>query len=73
VWVVIQTCGALPRTGYHDWVYKEGLDKKFAPLYSGDKIIDRVNNERKIPVGVGLHDSSAALIPYLTFFHEPFV
>ena len=59
------------KNGYHDWVYKEGLDKKFAPLYSGDKIVGSIDD--KIQIGIGLHDSSAALIPYLTSFHEPFV
>ncbi len=59
------------KNGYHDWVYKEGFEKKFAPLYSGDKIVGCTND--KIQIGIGLHDSSAALIPYLTFFHEPFV
>jgi sugar (pentulose or hexulose) kinase len=57
---------------YHDWVYKEELDKKFAPLHNGNKIIAVLDKE-KIQVGIGLHDSSAALIPYLTFFDEPFV
>jgi sugar (pentulose or hexulose) kinase len=58
------------KNNYHDWVYKEGLDKKFAPLYNGDKIIATVND---IEIGIGLHDSSAALIPYLSSFHEPFI
>jgi sugar (pentulose or hexulose) kinase len=57
---------------YHAWVANEGLNKKFAPLYSGDKIIGRIN-QSETPVGIGLHDSSAALIPYLSVFHEPFV
>ena len=59
------------KNGYHDWVYKEGLEKKFAPLYNGDKIVGSTDD--KIQIGIGLHDSSAALIPYLTSFHEPFV
>ncbi len=59
------------KNGYHDWVYNEGLDKKFAPLYSGDKIVGSIDD--KIQIGIGLHDSSAALIPYLSSFHEPFV
>jgi len=57
---------------YHQWVGQEGLDKKFAPLYNGDKIIGSVDSHSEILVGVGLHDSSAALIPYLSSFHEPF-
>jgi sugar (pentulose or hexulose) kinase len=55
---------------YHDWVYKEELDKKFAQLYNGDKVLATIHND--IKVGIGLHDSSAALIPYLTSFNEPF-
>ena len=57
---------------YHDWVNKEGLDKKFAPLYNGDKIIGSINGQNEVPVGIGLHDSSAALVPYLFSFNEPF-
>jgi sugar (pentulose or hexulose) kinase len=56
---------------YHDWVYKEKLDEKFAPVYNGNKIVASV--KERTQVGIGLHDSSAALIPYLIFFHEPFV
>ena len=58
---------------YHDWVYKESIRTKFAPLYNGDELIGISKDQRGIPVGVGLHDSSAALIPYLTNFHEPFI
>jgi sugar (pentulose or hexulose) kinase len=58
---------------YHDWVSKEGLDEKFGPLYNGDKIIGNTTGKNNIPVGIGLHDSSAALIPYLFSFSEPFV
>ena len=60
------------KSKYHAWVGNEGLDKKFAPLYSADKIIGSIN-QSETPVGIGLHDSSAALIPYLSAFHEPFV
>jgi sugar (pentulose or hexulose) kinase len=55
---------------YHEWVYKEGIDKKFAPIYNSDKIIAHLKN---INIGIGLHDSSAALIPYLKFCKEPFI
>jgi L-fuculokinase len=46
---------------YHDWVYREGIDDKLAPL-TQDSIASVVDG---ILVGVGLHDSSAALVPYL--------
>ena len=56
---------------YHDWVYKEGIDKKLAPVKKGDEII--VLKQLQIIAGIGLHDSSAALIPYLLNFIEPFI
>lgn len=56
---------------YHDWVYKEGIDKKLAPVLPCTEIAGTTNNN--IPVGGGLHDSSAALIPYSTSFNKPFI
>ena len=58
------------KSDYHDWVYREGIDKKLAPIHPSSGI---AGYYQKIPVGVGLHDSSAALVPYLQTFHEPFV
>lgn len=58
---------------YHRWVSKEKIDSVLPPILPGmDVALVKINN-RKIPVGVGLHDSSAALIPYLATFKEPFV
>lgn len=58
---------------YHDWVYAEGLHTKLPAIYNGDKIMQASNNTNKISIGIGLHDSSAALIPYLKLFREPFI
>ena len=58
---------------YHKWVYDEGMRTKFAPIYRGDKIVHIPNDSRKLAIGIGLHDSSAALIPYLSAFNEPFL
>ncbi len=58
---------------YHEWTVKEGIRTKLAPLHNGDEIISISQGTKKIPVGVGLHDSSSALIPYLTKFQEPFL
>ncbi len=55
---------------YHDWVYKENTDKKLAPFISSTEV---VNNKDKMPAGAGLHDSSAALIPYVACCHDPFI
>ncbi len=45
------------KNNYHNWVLAEELDKILAPIQSC----------------VGLHDSSAALIPYMKIFEEPYV
>ncbi|MGY0035070.1 FGGY-family carbohydrate kinase [Pedobacter sp. NJ-S-72] len=58
---------------YHEWVKKEGLDQKLAPIVDADHVFPSEFPGNQYKVGVGLHDSSAALIPYLINFHEPFV
>ena len=63
---------------YHEWVKKEGIEKKVAPLTPRGG----VEVDYSFPLwglggffgGFGLHDSSAALIPYLaTFKGQKFV
>jgi sugar (pentulose or hexulose) kinase len=59
------------RQDYHAWVMQEGLHHKFPALYRGDFISEC--RHAGIPAGIGLHDSSAALIPYLSASPDPFV
>ena len=47
---------------YHEWIEKEGITEKIAPINSKTQCL---NNSK---IGTGLHDSSAALIPYLAAF-----
>jgi sugar (pentulose or hexulose) kinase len=61
------------KNDYHDWVKAEGLDQKLAPIVDGDEVFPSEFPGNLYKVGVGLHDSSAALIPYLINFHEPFI
>ena len=56
---------------YHPWVKAEGIYSKLAPIMKSDSIAGNIDSS--IPVGIGLHDSSAALIPYLICFTEPFI
>jgi sugar (pentulose or hexulose) kinase len=58
---------------YHQWVYAEGLHQTFAPIVPCDETVSAVFPGNKYKVGIGLHDSSAALIPYLVNFSEPFI
>lgn len=58
---------------YHQWVSQEGLLEKLAPLLPGNEVLPAGFPGRNYAVGIGLHDSSAALIPYIVSFHEPFI
>lgn len=58
---------------YHIWVEKEGIIGKLAPIVPSDHVSSATFPGSGYSVGVGLHDSSAALIPYLASFKEPFV
>ena len=55
---------------YHEWVEKEGILEKLAPI---DSKTQTITQNHALQVGTGLHDSSSALIPYLETFNEPFV
>lgn len=61
------------RNSYHEWVNNEGITQKLAPILPCNLVFDITFKGKTIKVGSGLHDSSAALIPYLFSFHEPFV
>ena len=53
---------------YHDWVFREGVIEKLPPISTS-----AVTHHNSLIIGFGLHDSSAALIPYLVNFKEPFL
>lgn len=61
------------KNSYHDWVQKERIQEKLAPIVSSKEVNPTSLNHKEVNVGVGLHDSSAALIPYLSSFSEPFI
>ena len=58
---------------YHEWVYREGIIGKLAPITASDHADIIPFKDRHVAVGVGVHDSSAALIPYLECFQDPFI
>mgnify|MGYP003574949806 CR=1 FL=1 len=58
---------------YHPWVEAEGLLDKMAPVVGSTDVFAANFPGNNYSVGVGLHDSSAALIPYLKSFREPFI
>ena len=54
---------------YHGWLAKEGLQDKLPPIIHASETVSLDH----IQVGTGLHDSSAALIPYLMGISDPFL
>lgn len=59
---------------YHDWLQEEGISAKLLPVAGGNHAIPvSLGDNYEVGVGIGLHDSSAAIIPYLQTFKEPFV
>ncbi|MFV9551378.1 FGGY-family carbohydrate kinase [Algibacter sp. PT7-4] len=58
---------------YHNWVYKEGIDKILPPIVSTETSINMNYNGNRIKIGVGIHDSSAALLPYVRSIKKKFV
>ena len=61
------------RKNYHAWVADRGINEKLAPILKGDEVFHSTFLGDGFNVGIGLHDSSSALIPYLLNFHEPFI
>ncbi|MFC2175834.1 FGGY-family carbohydrate kinase [Bacteroidota bacterium] len=58
---------------YHQWVYAEGLEKTLPPIVSTETSINMNYNGKRIKIGVGIHDSSAALIPYVRSVQKKFI
>ena len=56
---------------YHDWVSDFGLRNKLPEIAPSDT--SYIHEEANIPVGLGLHDSSSALVPYLRVMRSPFL
>ncbi len=63
---------------YHNWVEKEGLTALFPKVLPINTTFQKFKTFGKLlasspEIGIGIHDSSAALIPYLTREKKPFL
>lgn len=58
---------------YHNWLSQENIGKKLAEIKPCKETFPFTFNGKQYIAGIGLHDSSAALIPYLASVNEPFV
>ena len=58
---------------YHQWLDDEDLLKMLPEIQPVSKCYSVKIRNHQINTGIGIHDSSAALIPYLNGFDEPFI
>lgn len=58
---------------YHAWLAKEQIESHLVPMVSSDLVENCIINGQSLNIGIGIHDSSGALVPYLQSFKEPFV
>lgn len=58
---------------YHHWVYNEGINKILPRIVSAETSINMNYNGKRIKIGVGIHDSSAALLPYIRSVRKKFI
>ncbi|PCJ94483.1 MAG: carbohydrate kinase [Flavobacteriaceae bacterium] len=61
------------KNDYHSWVYQEKINELFPPIVATQTSVNLNYNGKKIKIGVGIHDSSAALLPYLFSERKPFL
>ncbi len=58
---------------YHNWVYEENIIPLLPKITEHENQFYTYFRKKKIPAGIGLHDSSSALIPYLQKYTDPFL
>ena len=58
---------------YHRWLLEEGLLSLLPPLKKATEAIQGTSKSGNTIIGTGLHDSSAALVPYLKQIKQPFL
>jgi sugar (pentulose or hexulose) kinase len=58
---------------YHDWVAKEKFTSLFPEVMPSSHSFEATVFGKNVQCGIGVHDSSAALMPYLVSMSEPFL
>ena len=58
---------------YHRWLEDEDMLKLLPDIKPVTKSYETVIGESHIKTGIGVHDSSSALVPYLRVFDDPFL
>ena len=58
---------------YHKWVHDEDIDKILPAIVPTSASINTTYKDKKLKIGVGIHDSSSALLPYILSKKKPFL
>lgn len=58
---------------YHDWVYAEEIDRILPPIVATNTSINMDYEGKLMKIGIGIHDSSSALLPYFLSDPKPFL
>jgi hypothetical protein len=61
------------KNSYAQWLAEENLTYLLPPVIASSTNYPVEMHDTKVNVGVGVHDSSSALVPYLESFSKPFV
>ena len=57
---------------YHNWLSEEGSEKLLPKIVNSDTVYNVLLEGENVKIGVGVHDSSSAFIPYINTIKEPF-
>ncbi len=57
---------------YHGWVYNEGIARLLPPIFEANQVQPITVEGSRLLMGIGMHDSSSALVPYLLASDAPF-
>lgn len=66
-------CWDFREMDFHAWTNKEGIAALFPPIRPAAEPVTVDIDGRRIIAGIGMHDSSSALLPYLRSMTEPFM
>ncbi|MEP6737253.1 MAG: FGGY family carbohydrate kinase, partial [Chryseolinea sp.] len=58
---------------YHEWIFSEDVQRLLTSIHRPDHSIEVQFNKKKFRMGIGVHDSSGALMPYMATQQEPFL
>lgn len=66
-------CWDFTRSAFAGWTIAEGIEPLFPPMRAAAEPLEGVFEGHHLTVGIGMHDSSSALLPYLRSIDHPFM